>query len=409
MATAAVLARGAREGAADESKIYGVPYGVDGDASNARDDRAIDWLEQSPDLPHLIARLSELVHRLGHAPEDLLVLPRAELERRELAAYSAGWADVVAEELPAVRRAYEERITAAYLQGQEDARTGDRPRRARRPEGQEGGHVIPLPYLQLLRPPTEVTRVEERGERERSVADGSPAPTPEPADEGEGASGEERGAEQVPDDGRDKGGILLSARDVRGRSARSDRRRVVRRNGRPSVPPLTRPGDHPAGREKGRRPDAPEQHEEPPETSGPRPEDRPRLSDKARALADELEGRGKGRHRDEDDDQPTPEGPRDRDRPQGRGERDRSDGRGERERTDGRGERERTDGRGERERTDGRGERDRPDGRGERDRPDGGGERDRPDRADRRDGRGKNAPQDRAAKRDQRPGTRRPR
>lgn len=345
---------GAREGAANENKIYGVPYGVDGDASNARDDRAIDWLEQSPDLPHLIARLSELVHRLGHAPEDLLVLPRAELERRELAAYSAGWADVVAEQLPDIRRAYEERITAAYLQGQEDARTGNRPRRARRPEGEQGGEVIPLPYLQLLRPPTEVTRVEERGERERSVADGTPAPAPEPSDED--APAEEGGEERVSEDGRDDGGdggdILLSAREVRGRSAPSDRRRVVRRNGRPSVPPLTRPGDHPAGREKGRRPDAPEQHQEPPETPGPRPEDRPRLSDKARALADDLEGRAKGRHRDGDDNQDRP---------------------------------------------------------GERDRPDGRGERDRRDRPDRRDGREKHAPQDRADKRDPRPGTKRPR
>ncbi|WP_158973284.1 hypothetical protein [Streptomyces griseus] len=280
---------GAREGAADESKAYGVP-GVDGDASNTRDDRAIDWLEQFPDLPHLIARLSELVHRLGHAPEDLLVLPRAELERRELAAYSAGWADVVAEQLPAVRRAYEERITAAYLRGQEDARTGRRPLRARSPEGEQGAEVIPLPHLQLLRPPPEVTRVEERGERERSVADGAPTPTPTPSDEDVPAEEHvpDGGSDGGPDDDRGGGDILLSARQVRERSAPSDRRRVVRRNGRPSVPPLTRPGDTPAGREKGRRPDAPEEHQEPPGTPGPGPEDRPRLSDKARALAEEL-------------------------------------------------------------------------------------------------------------------------
>lgn len=104
---------------------------MDGNASDARQTQVIDWLEQAPDLPHLIARLSELALRLGHAPDDLVILPRAELDRRALAAYSAGWADVVDEQLPAVRRAYEQRITAAYLQGQEEARTGRRPRRER--------------------------------------------------------------------------------------------------------------------------------------------------------------------------------------------------------------------------------------------------------------------------------------
>lgn len=87
--------------------------GVDVDANNARHEHAIDWLEQSADLLHLIARVSELVQRLGYDPQDLVVLPRGELDRRELGAYSAAWADVVAEQLPGVRRAYEERITAA--------------------------------------------------------------------------------------------------------------------------------------------------------------------------------------------------------------------------------------------------------------------------------------------------------
>ncbi|MFC4503012.1 MULTISPECIES: hypothetical protein [Streptomyces] len=254
---------------------------MDGDENDARDDHEIDWLEQSPDLPHLIARVSELVLRHGYAPEDLLTLPRGELDRRELAAYSAGWADVVSEQLPAIRRAYEERITAAYFQGQDDALTGHRPRRARRTEGVPGGEVIPLPYVELLRPPSEMARVEARGERERSVADGTPVPSPGPgADEPDG----------------DAGDFLPSAREAREkRSARSARRAVVRRNGRASVPPLTRSGgDAGAGRDRGRRTEPGERpQQEPP------PEERPRLSDRARALADGLEGRATGRRRDE--------------------------------------------------------------------------------------------------------------
>jgi hypothetical protein len=308
---------------------------VDGDASNARNDHLIDWLEQSPDLPHLIARVSELVLRLGYDPEDLVTLPRAELDRRETAAYSAGWADVVAEQLPAIRRAYEERITAAYLQGQEDARTGRRPRRARRAEGEPGGEVIQLPYVQLLRPPSEVTRVEERGERERSVADGTPvAVTPPPQgsrgnaaaqpaverEENDGYGGRD-GRDGDARDGRDRrdgrggapdesagpsgessGEFLLSAREVREkRSAPAERRPVVRRNGRPSVPPLDRPGDTgAAGRDRGRRTEAAERSaQDPAEPSGAGGDESRRLSDRARALADELEGRAGGRRRDE--------------------------------------------------------------------------------------------------------------
>lgn len=330
---AAVLARGARWGW-DESKADG----VDGDASNARQRHVIDWLEQAPDLPHLIARLSELVLRLGHEPEDLVILPRAELDRRESAAYSAGWADVVDEQLPAVRQAYEQRITAAYLQGQEDARTGRRPRRGRRPEGEReadgGGEVIQLPYVQLLRRPSELTRVEQRGERERSLADGATMPVfeggaddcadPAPArderacDEtaGPAVTGAGRPTPGAADgeagDGRagtetetgSAGDFLLSAREVRQkRPAPSERRPVVRRNGRPSVPPLARQGDAAAGRDRGRRTETQEQ----PGSPGARGEDRTRLSDKARALAEELEGRAPARRRD---DQPGPPGRR---------------------------------------------------------------------------------------------------
>ncbi|MGW0823337.1 hypothetical protein [Streptomyces sp. NPDC002845] len=245
---------------------------MDGDTGAPRRDHLIDWLEQSPDLPHLIARISELVHRYGYDPEDLVVLPRGELDRRELAAYSAGWADVVSEHLPAIRRAYEERITAAYRQGQEEARVE---RRARRPEGGSGGggEVVALPYVRLLGPPSVMTRVEERGERERSLAEGVPVPLPTPEPEPEARGGAE---EQPPP--RPEADILLSAREVREkRAATPERRRVVRRKGRASVPPLTRPSDvdH-ADRSRGSAEEG-----------------------KGKALADELGGRAAVRQRGE--------------------------------------------------------------------------------------------------------------
>ncbi|MFF3376248.1 hypothetical protein ACFYXF_25265 [Streptomyces sp. NPDC002680] len=231
----------------------GKASGVDGEASRVRRDHVIDWLDQSQDLAQLIARVTELVLRLGYDPEDLVVMPRAELDRRELTAYSAGWADVVSEQLPGIRREYEVRITAAYLQGQEDARTGRRPRRtgpSKRAEGEREGEVIPLPYVQLLEPPPAVTGVEQRGERERAVADREPGTEADP----------DAGA--LPDPRAD---ILLSAREVRERRAERDRRKVVRRKGRPSVPPLDdRPGGVPPVQESGRESG---QEETPPESS----------------------------------------------------------------------------------------------------------------------------------------------
>ncbi|MEU1513973.1 hypothetical protein ABZ490_17735 [Streptomyces sp. NPDC005811] len=266
--------------------------GDEGDTGNGRNDQVVDWLELSPDLPHLIARVSELVLSLGYDPEDLVTLPRGELDRRELAAYSAGWADMVAEQLPAIRRAYEERITVAYLQGQEDARTGRRPRRAARPaeEDDAGGEVIALPYVELLRPPTEVTRAEERGERERSVADGGPVPVPAPVSVPVpvqtplpvGNSGPGGGGSGGPGAGEPPPAVAPVPEK---RTVRSARRTVVRRNGRPSVPPLSRSRE--------RRTDAGERAQQESAAS----EEKPRLSDRARALADGLEGRGQGRGR----------------------------------------------------------------------------------------------------------------
>ncbi|MFF7977788.1 hypothetical protein ACFZDK_01465 [Streptomyces sp. NPDC007901] len=150
--------------------------------------------------------------------------------------------------------------------------------------------MIPLPYVQLLRPPSEWTRVEQRGEREWSVADGTPWDGV--VDEVEDFEGDE-GADAGP--GAD---TLLSARDVRGKRvvpAAAERRSVVRRNGRPSVPPLKRDASG-GGRDKGRRGDGGGEEREQQESA-----DAPgrRLSDKARALADELEGRAPGRRRDE--------------------------------------------------------------------------------------------------------------
>ncbi|MYR30580.1 MULTISPECIES: hypothetical protein [unclassified Streptomyces] len=46
-------------------------------------------------LPSLLATLATLLE--GHAPEDLVLLPRTELERREFRAYGSGWRDAAAE------------------------------------------------------------------------------------------------------------------------------------------------------------------------------------------------------------------------------------------------------------------------------------------------------------------------
>lgn len=287
---------------------------MDGVASNARNDHEVDWLEQFSDLPHLIARVCELVLRLGYDPGELLTLPRAELDRRETAAYSAGWSDVVAEQFPAIRRAYEERITAAYLQGQADARTGRRPHRARRTEDGPGGDVIQLPYVPLLRAPAEMTRG-ERGAAQpvpkpapepEATAPSLPSPDPEPRrerdrDEHEGRDGP--GSPTVvpsPD-------VLLSAREVREkRPAPAEHRPVVRRNGRPSVPPLDLPGDPgTAGRDRGRRADDPASGRQVAADAAGTDDSR-RLSKRARALADDLEGRADGRRRGVPPEAPDP-------------------------------------------------------------------------------------------------------
>ncbi|MEU4272968.1 hypothetical protein [Streptomyces sp. NPDC026092] len=159
---------------------------MDREPSAGRRAPVVDWLEMNPDLPHLFARVSELVHVSGFAPEDLVVVSRAEIDRRETAAFTAGWAEAVSDELPRIRREYERRVADAYAQGQSDARGIRRPQR--RAEGDpDGARVIALPFARFLEPPAVVLQAEERvrGERERFERRQEPERGPEPGPETE--------------------------------------------------------------------------------------------------------------------------------------------------------------------------------------------------------------------------------
>ncbi|MET9345480.1 hypothetical protein [Streptomyces termitum] len=239
-----------------------------------RRDRMVDWLASHPDLPHLFARLSELVHVHGYAPEELLVLPRSELDRRETSAFTSGWAEAVSEELPGIRREYERRVADAYAQGQDDARGVRRPQRRGGTGGpHDGARVITLPFARLLEPPAAVVEAEERVRREREqFARTGPGfeqePEPEP----------EHQKEPAPDPEPD---VLVTAQESRARRAPQTVRKVVRgKGGRPIVPPLAHvPAQQPPG---GDRRDA--------DPAGPdqRPGRGRRLSDRAKALEEEL-------------------------------------------------------------------------------------------------------------------------
>lgn len=270
-----------------------------------RRERVIDWLASHPDLPHLFARLSELVHVHGYDPEDLVVLPRSEIDRRETTAFTSGWAEAVSDELPRIRREYEKRVADAYAQGQGDARGIRRPPRRSGDGVQDGARIIALPFARLLEPPAAVVEAEERVRREREMFErraGHNEP-PEPSDrtehadwpetdgrvdrsarterperpdrpepEPEHATGPEHDAE--PD-------VLLSAQESRARRNVQPVRRVARRKGgRPIVPPLAGvPGQMgPAGERRGSEPGDPE---------GRGGKGR-RLSDRARALEEDL-------------------------------------------------------------------------------------------------------------------------
>ncbi|MFG2872274.1 hypothetical protein [Streptomyces sp. NPDC048338] len=243
-----------------------------------RRERAVDWLESHPDLPHLFARLAELVHVAGHAPEGLVVLPRAEVDRRETAAFTAGWAEAVSDELPRIRREYEKRVADAYAQGQGDARGIRRPQR-RTDTSQDGARVIPLPFARLLEPPAVVVEAEERVRRERELFERRPereyVPEPEPQPE--------RVPEAEPaSDPEPEADVLVTAQESRARRSAQPVRKVVRgKGGRPIVPPLDSAPVQAGAASERRGTEA----DEPDTTTDTR---KRRLSERARALEQEL-------------------------------------------------------------------------------------------------------------------------
>lgn len=261
----------------------------------SRRERVIDWLEAHPDLPHLFARLSELVHVAGYAPEDLVVMPRAEVDRRETAAFTAGWAEAVSDELPRIRREYEKRVADAYAQGQGDARGIRRPQRRTDGASGDGARVIPLPFARLLEPPAVVVEAEERVRRERELFEhraepdsvpAAPAPAPVPVTAPPSpppapARVPEAAPEPVPDPAPEPD-VLVTAQESRARRNAQSVRKVVRgKGGRPIVPPLNGVPTQ-TGTAADRR-DA--ESGEPGGRAGGRGR---RLSDRARALEEEL-------------------------------------------------------------------------------------------------------------------------
>ncbi|MGW4700510.1 hypothetical protein [Streptomyces sp. NPDC004285] len=229
---------------------------MDTEPGGNRREQVIDWLESHPDLPHLFARLAELVHVAGYAPEDLVVLPRAEVDRREAAAFTAGWAEAVSDELPRIRREYEKRVADAYAQGQGDARGIRRPQRRTDTAPQDGARVIPLPFARLMEPPDAVVQAEERVRRERELFEQRPEPEYEEYDAYEPESGpapaSPHGYEPEPEHtsgpgpaaGPDPGADVRTGApgSQEGRTRRNPQpvRKVVRgKGGRPIVPPLS--------------------------------------------------------------------------------------------------------------------------------------------------------------------------
>lgn len=102
---------------------------MDTEPGAGRRDRVVDWLAAHPDLPHLFAHLSELVHVHGHAPGELVVLPGPRSTAGRPPRSPCGWAEAVSDELPRIRQEYEKRVADAYAQGQGDARGVRRPQR----------------------------------------------------------------------------------------------------------------------------------------------------------------------------------------------------------------------------------------------------------------------------------------
>ncbi|MFF0556148.1 hypothetical protein [Streptomyces sp. NPDC004266] len=224
---------------------------MDTEPGGNRREQVTDWLESHPDLPHLFARLAELVHVAGYAPEDLVVLPRTEVDRRETAAFTAGWAEAVSDELPRIRREYERRVADAYAQGQGDARGVRRPQRRTDAAHPDGARVIPLPFARLMEPPAAVVRAEERVRRERELFEQRPEPEheeyePEPPPAPVSLPGYESGPERAPEPEPAAGpepepdaDVRTSAQEGRPRRNAQPVRKVVRgKGGRPIVPPI---------------------------------------------------------------------------------------------------------------------------------------------------------------------------
>ncbi|GGU92240.1 hypothetical protein GCM10010275_31630 [Streptomyces litmocidini] len=231
---------------------------MDTEPGSNRREQVTDWLESHPDLPHLFARLAELVHVAGYAPEDLVVLPRAEVDRRETTAFTAGWAEAVSDELPRIRREYERRVADAYAQGQGDARGIRRPQRRTDAAPPDGARVIPLPFARLMEPPAAVVEAEERVRRERELFEQRPGPEPAPppapvlgyepvplpgygpepehASDREPDPGHGSASDPEPESGAD---ARVGAQESRPRRNAQPVRKVVRgKGGRPIVPPI---------------------------------------------------------------------------------------------------------------------------------------------------------------------------
>ncbi|MEU9702810.1 hypothetical protein [Streptomyces sp. NPDC047981] len=249
-----------------------------------RRERVTDWLESHADLPHLFARLSELVHVHGYAPEDLVVMPRAVIDRREAAAFTAGWAEAMSEELPRIRREYEKRVGDAYAQGQGDARGIRRPQR--RADAGDGARVIPLPFARLLEPPAVVVQTEARMRTERELLDRGPEqdlPQDEPEHANAGGPQQDEASRPRTEEPATETDIPPTAQESRTRRPTQPVRKVVRgKGGRPIVPPLAGvPGQ--AGSGSDRSTPAPAEPDE-------RARKARRLSERARALEEELTG-----------------------------------------------------------------------------------------------------------------------
>ncbi|MGW8351319.1 hypothetical protein [Streptomyces wedmorensis] len=280
---------------------------MDTEPGAGRRERVVDWLAAHPDLPHLFAYLSELVHVSGYAPEELVVIPRAEVDRRETTAFTSGWAEAVSDELPRIRREYEKRVADAYAQGQGDARGIRRPQR-RTDAGQEGGaRVIALPFARLLEPPAAVVEAEERVRRERELfeqrAETGPRTEPEerPAAGRRTDAGQRTGSEPEPEHQKEpepdpEPDVLVTAQESRTRRNAQPVRKVVRgKGGRPIVPPL-------AGVPVQAGPSADRRDADPGEPDARASRGR-RLSDRARALEKDMTAE---RAKEEAPPEPTP-------------------------------------------------------------------------------------------------------